>query len=335
MDNNQMNGMQNNMNPNGVQNQVPVDNGMNQTMAQPAAMPVNNGMAQAMPQQMPVDPGMTQAIPQQMPMDNGMVQPAAMPVNNGMPQAMPQQMPMNGMPQQQMPGAPAPKKSNTGLIILIIVIGVVILGLAGFIGVSLLGGESSNGGDNPEVEEVAPDQEDVNGDDGNVGQVDNSNTQTITHNGYNYNVDKGIVYQVQNGMLLVRNTAGNVQAQMSSAYGSYAQYLASSESLKQELVTAGYGTITYETKKYNNRDYMVFSGTYQNIPFQFFIVGLDSTHVIQGLMITKTGTEWNDGYNMVEDFVSDVNGTGSGETSSSFSVSIPGSNNGTFFQQIK
>ena len=288
MDNNQMNGMQNNMNPNGVQNQVPVDNGMNQTMAQPAAMPVNNGM----------------------------------------PQAMPQQMPMNGMPQQQMPGAPAPKKSNTGLIILIIVIGVVILGLAGFIGFSLLGGESSNGGDNPEVEEVVED-------DGNVGQVDNSNTQTITHNGYNYNVDKGIVYQVQNGMLLVRNTAGNVQAQMSSAYGSYAQYLASSESLKQELVTAGYGTITYETKKYNNRDYMVFSGTYQNIPFQFFIVGLDSTHVIQGLMITKTGTEWNDGYNMVEDFVSDVNGTGSGETSSSFSVSIPGSNNGTFFQQIK
>ena len=132
MDNNQMNGMQNNMNPNGVQNQVPVDNGMNQTMAQPAAMPVNNGMPQAAPQQMPVDAGMTQAIPQQMPMD-GAAQPAVMPVNNGMPQAAPQQMPMNGMPQQQMPGAPAPKKSNTGLIILIIVIGVVILGLAGFI----------------------------------------------------------------------------------------------------------------------------------------------------------------------------------------------------------
>lgn len=335
MDNNQMNGMQNNMNPNGVQNQVPVDNGMNQNMAQPAAMPVDNGMVQpaAMPQQAPVDAGMTQAMPQQqMPMDSGMGQPMPqqMPINNGMQQ----QMPVNGMPQQQMPGAPAPKKSNTGLIILIIVIGVVILGLAGFIGVSLLNGDSSNGGNDPEVEDVETDDVQQE-DDGNVGQVDNSNTQTITHNGYTYNVDKEIVYQVQNNMLLVRNAAVTVSAQMTSAYGSYAQYLASTESLKQQLVSSGYGTITYEAKNFNNRDYMVFSGTYQNIPFQFFIVGLDSTHVIQGLMITKTGNEWTDGYNMVEDFVSDVNGTGSGDTSSSFSVSIPGTNNGTFFQEIK
>lgn len=332
MDNNQnqMNGMQpqNNVDSNAIQNTVATDNGMNQEMVQ--QVPVNNGMAPGMQQQAPVNNGMAPGIQQQVPVNNGVapvMSQQQVPMNNGM-APMSQQIPVNG--------GQAPKSNNTLLIVIIVVLGVVILGLAGFIGVSLLNGNETTGAGS-EIEDVETEEEveEEVDDDINVGTIDNANTQKITHDGYTYTVDSNVVYQVQDGMLLVRNSASTVVIQMTSAYGSYAQYLASSESLKQQLINSGYGTITYQTQKYNNRDYMVFSGTYNNIPFQFFIVGLDDTHVIQGMMITKTGSEFTDGYNLMEDFVSDVNGTSTGDTSSSFSVQIPNSNNGTFFQPIQ
>ena len=319
MDNNQnqMNGIQS-------QNVIDANGGQNigvQGMSQ-QQMPVNNGMSQSMPQQqMPVNNGMGQGMPQQQ-----------MQVNNGMGQGIPQQqMPINNtmMPGMTMNGGSAPKNNNAVLIVIIVIIGIIIVGLGGFIAVSLLG----NNGDHTYTEIEDVETEDIN--DGSVGNVDNSNTQNITYDGYTYKVDAGVVYQEQGEVLMVRNAAGTVVVQLSSAYGDYNGYLSYSDKLKQELVDSGYGTITYETKQYNKRDYMVFSGSYENVPFQFFIVGLDKTHVMQGLMITKTGNEFTDGYNLVEDFVSDAKGVGTGEGSSSFSVEIPKSNNDNFFQQIQ
>ena len=237
-----------------------------------------------------------------------------MPINNGMQQ----QVPING--------SQAPK-NNKVLIIIIIVLGIIIVGLAGVIGMKLLSNDNGN----------SVREEDNVQSDGNVGTVDNSyaNTKTINHNGYVFTVDSGVEYREENGVLILVNSANTASVQLTSVYGGYNDYLLHSDSLKQQLETGGYGTITYQAQKYNNRDYMVFSGILNNIPFNFFIVGLDRTHVFQGMMITKTGNEFADGYNLIEDLVSDVNGGGSSDTSSTFSIQIPESNNGEFFQSIQ
>ena len=175
------------------------------------------------------------------------------------------------MPAQTMPAQPA-KKSNTGFIVIIIIMALIIIGLGTFLGIKLLGGNSS---------EPTPTQNPTQNVVDTPTNVTNDNV--IDVDGYTFVKPSDLTYNEAKGIYINANLAFNLKVVPES----YEAALTEKDSLVATVNNYIPGA-TYSENTYGTRKYMNFSGVVQGIQTDLYITSLDDETVVMGLLMVNS-----------------------------------------------
>ena len=258
--------MNNNQVPNGQNN----FNNMNENI-ESLDTPINNGQVMGSGSQMNNGPQMGNVQNNFDPMTGQAIG------NNMNVNPMPNSMPMQNQafgPQQYNNG----KKGNTGFIIIVVVLAVIILGLVLYIafGDKIKSAFSKNTNDS-EITDVNNGSN--TGNDGN-SVVDSNSTFTV--DGVQFQIPQGYELKEENGQQGLVNVADQVVIMLFvHRNNTYSQYASATDQLKSSLEANGFVVSNNAEKTFGGKQWLVFEGTAQGTPVVDGFTALSSNSVLE------------------------------------------------------
>ena len=183
---------------------------------------------------------------------------------------------------------PAPKK-NTGLIVVIVILGIIILGLVGVIGYKMISNEknespqASNNNNNNTPSTTTPEN------------TTTTTENTITYNNYIFTIPEGYEAKVDGEYLNIINRTDKIQLLGYLYDFSYQSAKADQESFKNSYISLGYQVVQdIKEETYSGKKIFYINLTKNNVNYTAAIVEVNSYSCLEVLYInygTKTETE--------------------------------------------
>ena len=216
-------------------------------------------------------------------------------------------------------------KKNILFLIVVIVLVLIIIGLGLFIGYKLVGGTKENVVQNEKtnIEETET-----------VKKVE----QAITFNldGYTFKLPSGYKYSLTDGVHLVMDDKREVVLEFDNVFKlSFAECAASTEEIKATLIKQGFDVASYEQKKVNDIDFLVFKIIEENKEIYMYVAKLDENNIVKGYFVMSSYSTVDSALEKIGVIISSATGTNSNE-STTFSKSLPKiSENNLFESKLK
>ena len=182
---------------------------------------------------------------------------------------------------------PAPKK-NTGLIVVIVILGIIILGLVGVIGYKMISNEKNE----------SPQASNNNNNTPSTTTPENTTTtteNTITYNNYIFTIPEGYEAKVDGEYLNIINRTDKIQLLGYLYDFSYQSAKTNQESFKSSYTSLGYQVVQdIKEETYSGKKIFYINLTKNNVNYTAAIVEVNSYSCLEVLYInygTKTETE--------------------------------------------
>ena len=249
----------------------------NDTFCKVCGEAVNNGQVMgSQPVQQPMQQPMQQPVQPQM-----MQQPQQ-----------PMQQPNYGMPNNMMGQnsvQPAPNKSGSSFVIILVILLVAIAGLGAFIGYKVLSNNETKQVDKEKDNKTKDTDRDKDKDKEKEPEkpviAENKNVFEIS--GYKFTIPSELKYQNESGMLTISDSK-TFQANFSVDYYKYEDVVANPQSVAEEIKAMGVGIVNSVERNIGGRKFYLYQIQYTDVSAIFYLTKLDTYTSAMGVAMATT-----------------------------------------------
>ena len=240
--------------------------------------------------------GINQNMPNNMNYQNPMNMPQGMPNNPNMNpnmNQMPNQAPMNQSSNIGVnPEPSSPKKKGSALLIILIIILIGVLGYAGYYWYNELNNKSSNT---------------ASSNNSNDSSENNSDSviPTLTLGNYMFVIPDNFTYESTGTNFTISNSSYAIVLKPIAI--KYSDIVENTDALKNAISNDNVTSDSYDTNSYDGREYLIATGTYSDMPINYFYTSLDENNLLQGIIFKSDNIEnYDESYTYINELIESV-----------------------------